>query len=94
MLYPVKLTDLRGEFMVTSPDFPGLHTVGDTEEEALREAVDALETSIQAYIQDRLDIPAPSAPKRGQKLVAHRHGPWPSRACTMPCGHRDSTKPI
>lgn len=69
MRYPIKLTDIGGEFMVTCPDFPGLHSVGDSKQDALREAVDALETMIQAYVQDRLDIPPPSAPKRGQYMV-------------------------
>lgn len=70
MRYPIKLTRMDGEFMVTSPDFPGLHSVGDTEADAMREAADALETMIQAYVQDRQAIPPPSAPKRGHRLVA------------------------
>ena len=70
MRYPVKLTDMDGEFMVTSPDFPRLHSVGDTPADALREAADALETMIQTYVQDRQTIPPPSPPKRGYRLVA------------------------
>ena len=47
--------------LVSFPDFPEAHTFGETEEEALRQASDALATAIDAYIKDRRDIPLPSA---------------------------------
>jgi|SRR5690348_3535518 antitoxin HicB len=70
MKYPIKLTRADGAVMATCPDLPELATVGDTPDEALREAIDAIETTLQMYMQDRRGIPAPSAPKRGQRLVA------------------------
>src|SRR3546814_20723388 len=70
MKYPIKLTRADGAVMATCPDLPELASVGDTPDEALREAVDAIETTLQLYMQDRRGIPAPSAPKRGQRLVA------------------------
>lgn len=70
MFYAVKLTPIDGrEIMVTCPDLPELTTVGDTEADALREAVDGIETTLQMYMQDRRDIPEPGAPKRGQRVV-------------------------
>ena len=69
MKYPVKLKRVDGVVMVTSPDLPEFSSVGDTEEEALREALDGIETTLQMYMQDRLDIPMPSDRKRGQRLV-------------------------
>jgi antitoxin HicB len=47
-------------FLVTFPDFPEAHTFGDTKDEALARAVDALATIIDAYIRDRQAIPRPS----------------------------------
>ena len=51
------------------PDIPEGHTFGEDKEEALMQAVDALETALSLYIDDRRDIPAPSAAKRGMKLI-------------------------
>lgn len=70
MLYPVKLTHADGVVMVTCPDLPEFATVGDTEDEALANAIDGIETTLQAYMQDRRDIPEPSPRKRGQHMVA------------------------
>lgn len=69
MKYPVKLLDMGGEFMLTCPDLPELTGVGETIEDALQEAVDGIQTTLQTYISDRRDIPAPSARKRGQYLI-------------------------
>jgi antitoxin HicB len=59
--YPVVLEDDDNDTVLVSfPDFPEAHTFGDTKEDALARAVDALETVIDAYIRDRRPIPAPS----------------------------------
>ncbi len=68
--YPVDLTeDESGGLVVTFPDMPYGVTDGDDEEEALLNAVSALETIIIGLMGDRQHIPAPSRPKRGQKTV-------------------------
>lgn len=59
--YPVTLTPDDGAVLVTAPDFPELKTFGDTREDALLYAVDALEEAIAARIADKEDIPEPSA---------------------------------
>ncbi|OOG48902.1 HicB family protein [Rhodanobacter sp. C06] len=69
MKYPIKLVHADGVVMATCPDLPEFASVGDTRDEALREAVDGIETTLQMYMQDRRDIPVPSAPKRGQRLA-------------------------
>ncbi|MHB1272524.1 MAG: type II toxin-antitoxin system HicB family antitoxin [Rhodanobacter sp.] len=69
MKYPVKLTRVDGAVMVTCPDLPEFSSVGGSEDEALREAVDGIETTLQMYIQDRRAIPIPGERKRGQRLV-------------------------
>ena len=59
--YPVTLSkDSNGTILVDFPDFPEAHTFGDTKDEALARAVDALATVLDAYISDRRDIPKPS----------------------------------
>ena len=65
MRYPVKLTrDTNDTFLVTFPDFPEAHTFGETRDEALARAVDALETAIQGRISDREEIPHPGKTTR------------------------------
>lgn len=71
LAYPVKLTADResGGFVVTFPDIPEAITQGETVEEALTMAQDALETALDFYFDDRRVVPAPSKPRRGQRLV-------------------------
>jgi antitoxin HicB len=68
--YPVVLeAQPEGGFVVTFPDVPQAITQGEDEEEALLYAVDALETGLSFYMDDRKPLPVPSRPKRGQKTV-------------------------
>lgn len=69
--YPVTLTPdkVDGGFVVTCRDIPEVVTQGETIEEALAEAEGALEAAIEMRIEDGLDIPAPSARKRGEHLA-------------------------
>jgi antitoxin HicB len=61
MDYPVTLTpDDNGTVLVTFPDVEGAVTFGDTIDEALTRAPDALATILEAYIKDRRPIPLPS----------------------------------
>lgn len=55
--------------MVTCPDLPELSSIGKDEADAMREAIDGIETALQARMQDRRGIPEPGALKRGQRLV-------------------------
>jgi antitoxin HicB len=66
--YPVTVTtDTNHTFLVTFPDVPGAITYGETVEEALERAPDALLSVFDALIKDRRDIPAPSA--TGKRFV-------------------------
>ena len=68
--YPVKLSrDTNGTILVDFPDVPQAHTFGEDEGEALLHAVDALETALSMYIDDRRDIPKPSPVRRRGKSV-------------------------
>lgn len=59
--YPVTLTPDDGTVLVTFPDVPEAITFGMDEDEALLQAVDALETALSCYVDARKPLPAPSA---------------------------------
>ena len=67
--YPVILTPDDGTILVTFPDVPEAITFGADTDEALMYAVDALESALSFYVDDRKPLPVPSKPKRGQKTV-------------------------
>ncbi len=67
--YPVILTPDDGTMLVTFPDVPEAITFGADTDEALMYAVDALESALSFYVDDRKPLPVPSKPKRGQKTV-------------------------
>lgn len=62
--YPVTLTpDDNGTVLVTFPDVPEAITFGADEDEALLQAIDALESALSFYIGARAPLPVPSAPE-------------------------------
>lgn len=67
--YPVTLTPDADTVLVTFTDIPEAITFGMDEDEALLQAVDALETALSFYVGDRKRLPTPSKPKKGQKIV-------------------------
>jgi antitoxin HicB len=68
--YPVTLTpDDNGTVLVTFADVPEAITFGADEDEALLQAVDALETGLSFYVDARKPLPAPSKAKKGQKTI-------------------------
>ena len=69
MKYPIKLeTEVDGTFLVSSPDFPEMHTWGENRADALRRALDALETAIQGRISDREEVPLPGRGRTSVRL--------------------------
>lgn len=59
--YPVELVpDDNDTVLVSFPDIPPAHTFGEDEAEAMMRARDALETSLELYIDMRRPIPRPS----------------------------------
>jgi antitoxin HicB len=68
--YPAVMTkDENGTWLVTFPDFDDAVTFGDTRDEALAHAVDALETVIISRMNHKLDVPKPG-PGRGKPVVS------------------------
>ena len=67
--YPVEITkDDNGTWLVTSRDLPELVTYGETQEEALSHAVEALELVLSIYIDKGMLVPKPS-PARQRPIV-------------------------
>ncbi len=67
--YPVTLTPDDGSVLVTFADVPEAITFGADEDEALLNAIDALETGLSFYIDARKPLPVASQPAIGQKTV-------------------------
>ena len=70
-MYPITLTPdtTDGGFVVTFVDIPEAITQGDTENQALEAAKDALESALDFYFEDKRAVPQPSKAKRGQHVV-------------------------
>jgi len=68
--YPVKLEQQEeGCFLVQFPDVPEALTEGETFDEAMAEARDALTAALAGYVHARQDIPAPSSSTADQTLI-------------------------
>lgn len=69
--YPVNLMPEPGDdgFVVTFPDVPEAITQGDSLEDALANAADALEETIAARIRLKEELPRPSRPAKGGPTV-------------------------
>ena len=70
--YPVQMTadEIDGGFVVTCRDLPEVITQGETSEESLAEAADALDEAIHSRIKHKLDIPGPSRALAGEHLAS------------------------
>ena len=68
--YPARFRPAKGGgFTVTFRDVPEAITEGDTMEDAQAAAMDALETALSFYVDDRKPLPRPSTPKRGEHMI-------------------------
>jgi len=65
--YPVLFTPEGNGFVVTVPDVPEVITEGDSIEEAIEYAIDAIELILGEYMRRRADIPVPSK-RRGRHI--------------------------
>lgn len=69
--YAVRLAPAEeGGYVVTCRDLPQLVTQGESVEEALEQAVDAMDEVFATYLTEGLDFPQPSKAKRREHLVA------------------------
>jgi len=69
--YPVLLTPAdEGGYVVTCRDLPELVTEGESIDDALEQAADAMDEVFATYLTDGLDLPPPSKARRREQLVA------------------------
>ncbi|MEL7511358.1 MAG: type II toxin-antitoxin system HicB family antitoxin [Cyanobacteria bacterium J06554_3] len=77
MRYPVVLhKDSDSDYGVTVPDLPGCFSAGTTIDEALDNAVEAIECHIEGLLIDEEDIPAPVAIELHKEQPEFVEGVW------------------
>jgi antitoxin HicB len=71
LVYPVTLVRYAdGSSEVRVPDLPEANSAGDDSDEALLNAVDAIETALDIYFDERRPVPLPSRARKEQPTVA------------------------
>src|ERR1700746_3938596 len=89
--YPaISTPDSDGGFTVTFRDVPEAITDGDTREEALLRAGDALESALAMSIAAKEPLPVPSNAKAGEETVPLRRWGWRRPRCTTRCASKTS----
>lgn len=68
--YPVLLTAEEGGYVVTCRDLPQLVTQGESIQDALEQASDAMDEVFATYLLDGIDFPAPSKARRREHLIS------------------------
>ena len=77
MFYPVVIhKDPDSDYGVTVPDLPGCISAGETHEQALTMAKEAIELHIEGMLEDGEDLPEPSAIEALQSAKEYRGGVW------------------
>lgn len=76
MYYPVTLTPDTDGYMVSFRDIPEAISQGDTLDEALEMAKDALTVAIEFYFEDNRPVPMPSPPQGDERLVGLPPSVW------------------
>lgn len=67
--YPARFKKQRDGYVVTFRDIPEALTSGETKEEAVNMAADALATAMEFYFEDRREVPMPTKPRSDEELV-------------------------
>lgn len=70
MKYPAAFEKTEQGYVVSFRDIPEAITQGDTLEEAIDMAEDALLTALSFYFEDNRNIPSPSSPAPSERLIA------------------------
>ena len=77
MRYPVIIhKDPDSDYGVTVPDLPGCFTAGDTVDDAIVQAVEAIECHIEGLVLDGETIPPPHNIEFHQKNPDYADGVW------------------
>ena len=67
--YGVNIAEIDGDHVVSVRDLPEVVTSGDTREEAIELAADAIAVIVAGRIEDEIDLPLPSPARRGEVAV-------------------------
>ena len=76
--------DPNSGYVVTVPDVPGCYTVGNTFEDALKQAVEAIELHLEGMVLDGTPIPEPKDITSHQNNPEYTDGQWESVAVIIP----------
>ncbi len=68
-IYPVAITQEGGDFVVSVRDLPEVYTAGDSLEQAIALAEDAIAAIVEHRIDNGLDLSTPSLPQAGEHGV-------------------------
>lgn len=77
MRYPIIIhKDPDSDYGVTVPDLPGCYSAGDTLDEALQEAVEAIECHIEGLLMDEEPVPLPETVEYHRSNPDYADGVW------------------
>ncbi len=77
MRYPVIIhKDLNSDYGVTVPDLPGCFSAGETVDDALAQAVEAIECHLEGLLIDHDPVPAPQTIELHQQNPDYAGGIW------------------
>ena len=77
MRYPIVIhKDSDSDYGVTVPDLPGCFSAGGTMDEALQEAVEAIETHLEGMLLDGESIPSPKTDEFHRENLDYAEGIW------------------
>jgi predicted RNase H-like HicB family nuclease len=77
MRYPIVIhKDPESDYGVTVPDVPGCFSAGETMDEALSQAVEAIECHLEGLMMDSLAIPMPKSIEHHQDNPDYTGGVW------------------
>ena len=82
----------EGGYVVTCRDLPELVTQGETVEDALEQAADAMDEVFATYLTEGVDFPQPSKAKRREHWVAPPAETVARQLCTLLCARRASVR--
>lgn len=77
MLFPVVIhRDRKSDYGVTVPDLPGCFSVGESIEDALANAREAIELHLEGMLDDGESLPEPTVVERLRRRREYRNGLW------------------
>lgn len=82
MRYPIVIhKDLESDYGVTVPDLPGCFSAGNSFNEAMENAKEAIECHIEGLLLDKEQIPVPLSVEDHQSNPDYSGGVWEVVSC-------------